>query len=93
MERSKLLRLLPKPVQAKLENDVGWIIEEAGVYGFTEYDIVPCIMAALYAVETTAEEEEPMRLFPVAFRSALKLLSYAKFGAVRDESGWMRYRF
>ncbi|MEW9670056.1 hypothetical protein [Ammoniphilus sp. 3BR4] len=73
------------------------VLEDAGSYGFNAEETLPCLHAAYYVFESTGYPEsldEGQKLsvgFGVAYRSALKLLSYGKYKATRTEAGWMQY--
>ncbi|EEM02425.1 hypothetical protein bmyco0003_22060 [Bacillus pseudomycoides] len=103
--KNEILKLVPEAVKKLIQKDVkernkriiDLIIDDATAYEFEPDQVVPCIMAAYYAYESTPYpsemEDEWMKIlvFHTATRSAMKLLSYGKFKAKRSESGWMKY--
>ncbi|WP_026590928.1 hypothetical protein [Bacillus sp. UNC437CL72CviS29] len=103
--KNEILKLVPEPVKKLIQKKVKdsnrsiieLIIDDATAYGLDPEQVVPCIMAAYYAHQSThypskmEDEWIGILVFYTAIRSAMKLLSYGKFKAKRSESGWMRY--
>lgn len=102
--REELLNILPGPVKAILTKEVkdhdgrrkpilDLVLEDATAYGFQAEEIVPCLHAAYYGVESTCDADEMApNMFWVSCRAAMKLLSYGKYHAERAENGWMIYK-
>lgn len=104
--KNEILELVPEAVKKLLQKELSdknqsllnLIVNDANTYEFESEQIIPCIMAAYYVYESTSypeEFEEEWKLnfvFYPASRSAMKLLSYGKFNAVRSETGWMQYK-
>ncbi|EEL50547.1 hypothetical protein bcere0022_21080 [Bacillus cereus Rock3-44] len=103
--KNEILKLVPETVRNLIQKDVkdrnqriiDLIIEDATAYEFDSEQVVPCIMAAYYAHQSTYDPSKMddewigTLVFYTAIRSAMKLLSYGKFKAKRSESGWMTY--